>query len=502
MLEQLGAHALGLRIGLVDLVDGNDDRHPRRLGVVDGFDRLRHHAVIGRNHQHDDVGDLGAACAHRCERGVAGRVDEGDLLAAFRRQHLIGADMLGDAAGLAGDHIGVTERVEQRGLAVVDVAHHGHHRRARLGVVGIVDGIEQAFFDVGCRHALDRMAEFLGDELRCVGIDHVGDLVHRALLHQHADDIDRALGHAVGEFLDGDRFRNDHLADQLFLRLVRNVTFQALGAAAERRDRALAHVAGAERGDERQAAALLLRTRLVGGLGGCHGTHGAAGTATDLARTIILVRPGCNAGGATRRTGRPLSGRRGRSGCGRRRSRRGRCGARCAGGRRGCRSARGRRRLLALAKTLLGLGLGLALGLLFVAVTFFLGLAAGFGGVALDALGAFADGAALGFLFGLATLLDLTHLGIGERAGTRRTLVLGQGPQHHAGTGVARRSSFRHGTRRCSGRGRCRLRNLGCLRLWAVADPALAALFDHDLLAAAVAEALAHSARFDARLER
>jgi hypothetical protein len=28
------------------------------------------------------------------------------------------------------------------------------------------------------------VAEFLGDQLRGVGIDHVGDLVHRALLHQ------------------------------------------------------------------------------------------------------------------------------------------------------------------------------------------------------------------------------------------------------------------------------------------------------------------------------
>jgi hypothetical protein len=29
-------------------------------------------------------------------------------------------------------------------------------------------------------------------------------LCHRALLHQQPDDVDRALGHAVGEFLDGD----------------------------------------------------------------------------------------------------------------------------------------------------------------------------------------------------------------------------------------------------------------------------------------------------------
>jgi len=63
-------------------------------------------------------------------------------------------------------------------------------------------------------------AEFLGDQLRGVGIDHVGDLVHRALLHQQPDDIDGALGHAIGEFLDVDGFRDNHFANQLFLRLV------------------------------------------------------------------------------------------------------------------------------------------------------------------------------------------------------------------------------------------------------------------------------------------
>ena len=57
--------------------------------------------------------------------------------------------MLGDAAGFAGDHIGWAQRVEQRGLAVVDVAHDGHDRRARHECREIVDGVEQAFFDVG-----------------------------------------------------------------------------------------------------------------------------------------------------------------------------------------------------------------------------------------------------------------------------------------------------------------------------------------------------------------
>ena len=216
--EQLGAYPLRVGALLVDLVDGDDHRHAGRLGVIDGFDRLRLHAVIGRDHQNHDVGHLGAALPHGGEGLVARRVDEGDLMAE-RRHHLIGADMLGDAAGFLADDIGRADRVEQRGLAVIDMAHDGDDRRARLQILGMVLGADEAFLDVGLRDAPDRMAELLGDELGGIGIDHVGDLVHGAVFHQIFDDVDASLGHAVGELLDGDDLGDHHLALDLRLRL-------------------------------------------------------------------------------------------------------------------------------------------------------------------------------------------------------------------------------------------------------------------------------------------
>ena len=153
------------------------------------------------------------------------------------------------------DHVGRADGVEQRGLAVVDVAHDGHDRRARRQRRRIVGGVEHAFLDVGFGDALDGVAQFLGDELGGVGVDHVVDRHHLALLHQDLDDVDGALGHAVGKLLDGDRFRDGHFTDQLFFRLVALLGGAALHAAAERRLRALAHFIRAHRGDERQAAA-------------------------------------------------------------------------------------------------------------------------------------------------------------------------------------------------------------------------------------------------------
>jgi hypothetical protein len=97
--------------------------------VVDRFDRLGHDAVVGRDHQDDDVGDLGAARAHGREGLVTRGVEERDGLAV--PGDLVGADVLGDATGFTGDHVGLSNLVEQQRLAVVDVAHDGHDRRPR-----------------------------------------------------------------------------------------------------------------------------------------------------------------------------------------------------------------------------------------------------------------------------------------------------------------------------------------------------------------------------------
>ena len=127
-LDHLGPDAVGVRVVLVDLVDRDDDRDVRRLGVIERLHRLRHHAVVGGDDQHDDVGHPGTACTHRGERLMPRGVDEGDLAVPFVR--LVGTDVLRDAPELARDHIGGADRVEELRLPVVDVAHDGHDRRA------------------------------------------------------------------------------------------------------------------------------------------------------------------------------------------------------------------------------------------------------------------------------------------------------------------------------------------------------------------------------------
>ena len=122
------------------------------------------------------------------------------------------------------------------------------------------------------------MSHLFGDELGGIGVDHVGDLHHLALLHQQPDHVDGALGHAVGELLDGDGFGNRHFADELLLGLVGDLALESLHAPAERGVGTLALLVLLERGDQGEPAAALFRSdpRCLGGGGGpCH----AAGTA-------------------------------------------------------------------------------------------------------------------------------------------------------------------------------------------------------------------------------
>ena len=120
--------------------------------------------------------------------------------------------MLGDAAGLAGHDIGAADRVEQRGLAVVDMAHDGHHRRARLQRFGRVHVRFALDVDIGFGDAIDAVAEFLDQQLGGVLVDRLGDRDGRSHLEQRLDEVGAALAHALGELLDGDRFGNVDVA--------------------------------------------------------------------------------------------------------------------------------------------------------------------------------------------------------------------------------------------------------------------------------------------------
>ena len=132
-------HLLRARVGAVDLVDDDDGRELglERLGEDEA--RLRQRAFGGVDQQQDAVDHLERALDLAAEVGVAGRVDDVDLVAVVVERGVLGED--GDAAlalQVVGVHDALGDRlvgaegaglaqhgVDQRGLAVVDVGDDG-----------------------------------------------------------------------------------------------------------------------------------------------------------------------------------------------------------------------------------------------------------------------------------------------------------------------------------------------------------------------------------------
>ncbi len=102
--------------------------------------------------------------------------------------------MLRDAAGFAGGYVGFADGVEQRSLAVVDVAHDGDHGSAgNLELVGVggfenfFDGLVGELFFVADDGG--RRAKLGGDVLHHLGVERLVDGDEDAAHEQHGDQV-------------------------------------------------------------------------------------------------------------------------------------------------------------------------------------------------------------------------------------------------------------------------------------------------------------------------
>jgi hypothetical protein len=159
-----------------------------------------------------------ATGTHGGERLVTRRVEEDDALAVL--DDLARADVLGDAAALACGDLGRPDRIEQAGLAMVDVAHDGDDGRTRLeeGRIvlleqqllgrladGLVAGAVGAIGAVRVDRLGDLVAELARDERRGVTVDELVDRREDAALDELPDHVRGVDREQIRELLDGDR---------------------------------------------------------------------------------------------------------------------------------------------------------------------------------------------------------------------------------------------------------------------------------------------------------
>ncbi len=200
--RELALHAVDVRVGDVHLVHGDDDRHLGGAGMGDRLLRLRHDAVVRSDDEHGDVRHLGAAGAHGGERLMAGRVEERDPTPVDLG--LVRADVLRDPARLGLDDRGLADRVEQRRLAVIDVAHDRDDRRARRKIgLGVVVRRRLELF-LGCVLDRDLALELGADDLDLFVRERLRRRPHLSEPHQDLDELGHGDTEGLREVLDGD----------------------------------------------------------------------------------------------------------------------------------------------------------------------------------------------------------------------------------------------------------------------------------------------------------
>ena len=142
--------------------------------------------------------------------------------------------MLGDAAGFARRDLGATDVIEQRGLAVVDMAHDRDHRRTRTLLALLVFDVRHQFgFGVVAAGADSLVAQFLGDQHSGIVIDRLRDGRHDAHLEQGLDHIAALERQLLRQIGDGDRIADGDLANDLLGRTGETVLPAAAAALLE-----------------------------------------------------------------------------------------------------------------------------------------------------------------------------------------------------------------------------------------------------------------------------
>ena len=169
--------------------------------MVDGFDGLRHHIIVGRHNNNGDVGNLRTAGTHGGKCFVARGIEEGDFAAIFEF-NIVGPDMLGNTARFAGNYIGFTDVVEQRCFTVVDMAHHRHDRRAREQVFGAVFFFLNGFLNFD-RNKFDFVAKFIGHYRHGFGIKPLVDRNEHPQRHTGTNNLGWIYIHHGGQFAYG-----------------------------------------------------------------------------------------------------------------------------------------------------------------------------------------------------------------------------------------------------------------------------------------------------------
>ena len=202
-------------VGLIDLVDSNDDLNAGCLCMVDGLNGLRHDAVVRRYDKDRDIGGCRAAQTHGRERLMSGRIQEGNAPVVDRNG--IGTDGLGNAAGFLAGHAGASDLIQKGGLTMVNVSHDTDDRGPLDHILFVLVVFLQEFFDhVDLFLLLAEDIIIHGDGFSFLIGDFAVDGHDLARQEELLNDFRSLQVHFLGQLTDGELLRDLDGLDLLF----------------------------------------------------------------------------------------------------------------------------------------------------------------------------------------------------------------------------------------------------------------------------------------------
>ena len=145
----------------------------------------RHHTVVGCDDDDGDIRHLCTASTHGSEGLMTRSIQECDV-PSILQLYVVSTDVLGNTTGLAFNHIGVTDVVQQRCLTMVYVSHHGNDGCARQQVVLVVDFFSDSLLNL-CTYIFGLEAKLIGNQVDGLGIQPLIDRCHHTDAHQSSN---------------------------------------------------------------------------------------------------------------------------------------------------------------------------------------------------------------------------------------------------------------------------------------------------------------------------
>ena len=209
---------------LINLVDSEYHWYTGSLRMSDSLLGSWHHRVIGCDDDDGDIGSLGTTGTHGGKRFVTWSIQEG-YLATTVQSNTVSTDVLSNTTRLTGNHIGIADIIEQRGLTVVNVTHHGYDWSTWNQVVLIILFLAHSLLNLST-HVFGLETELLSHHVDGLCIQTLVDRNHDTYTHQGRDNLSNADVHHRSQLANGNEL--SELQGLAFLLLLASLVLQLL----------------------------------------------------------------------------------------------------------------------------------------------------------------------------------------------------------------------------------------------------------------------------------